>query len=236
MNERIAVPSFVTAADMPATYALLSDQDAMNMKAYGMGYFAKRGLLAFLKDFFRDPENSGGTFHFVSEAETTTHPGDTLRIISNLSQDQKTVENRPMIVVTRTSTTPDTPTFKSGMRGRDMLSGDEVREHVTHIGFNLGVYSRVPDEAERLAEIVMHVVNCYNDELRNLFGWHKVRATGMGPQTPVQVDSQITLACVTVSVQGQYVTAYRKSKKAKKLAFVPIISGVAMDGDGTPRP
>lgn len=232
MSEPMVITG-VNPETMPEIYKLLSDQEMQDSRSYGMGRYVKRALIAFFKDYFRDPSNSDGRFQYADKSAVPVKAGRMIGISADFSYGKANADDRPLLVVRRISTGFDHPAFQSGMKRQDMISGDLQREYLAQMSFSIEAYCGVQDEAELLGEFTAHIINSYNDELRHILGFNRVFAGNVGPASPVKLDSAATLWCVSTQVQASVRVTYKKSPKQKKLSRVAL-HPTPLDADGHP--
>ena len=207
--------------ETPHIFELLNDENAQFRRGYGMAGYAKRTLIALLKDFYRKPENTDGAFqYYPDDRGRATNPLHGIRIEDRFVYDRNNIDPRPALVVIRQSLTAQTKSLGEGFIFKDFRLGTSTISRMNNIDFTINAYSQQGDEAERLAEITFRLIEAYSAELRSLLGWTFIDPGTMGPETPYVVDSRIDYVYVPISISGQFSVEYTKTPKAKKLSFV----------------
>jgi hypothetical protein len=103
-----------------------------------------------------------------------------------------------------------------------MKTGEEERQAIHDISFDVIAASRVGDEAELLADITFGAINAFNDELRSELGWQSIGALNMSGENPVTMDSRPDMITCVVSLSGNMRARYRRTVNASRLSFVVI--------------
>lgn len=217
--------SIVGIQGTPNIDFLLSNDEFRQFGAMGMSAYAKRALIAFLKDFYRDPENTGGRFVYIPSDESAANiPGKSLKITDRFAYDQDVVGGRPALVVARRSTTRNQTGMMMGMKHRSMTSGIMERESVNDISFDVTAYAREGEVAEILASLTYEIINSFAEDLRRLLKWHHIASVSVGAESMIRGADQgrPDITMVPVAVRGQFRVKFIKTPQATKLALVEV--------------
>lgn len=208
---------------------------------FGMAGYTKRAVIAFLREFFADPENTKGygddegQFVYFEDDTPEANPGaapkNRLDIVDRLSYDQNTADGRPKIVIIRGQMNRDPKTIDNGTLHKDIGFGKSVRQSIKHVSIQIIVKSGNGDEAERLADIVFEAISAFAPSLREVLGWDSIDSVDMSPENPDEIDSVVESTTVVITVAGQLTSNYEVTKSAKKMGGVEICKQPTMIGN-----
>lgn len=201
----------------------LDDPEMKKMRLLAMGSYARRALAVFFQVYFQNPHNSDG--QFVAVPKDTPLGDNQLRVLDRYTFNNSAGDARPALVVARRSTRRLNWSLGTGMRQKNIRTGETERSFDHAFAYDLIAVARDGVRAELLADLVMGAVNVFNDELRSILGWQSIGAPEMGPENAVLLTPRPDLMTVTVQLTGTMRARYRKTTNANKLSYV-ITGGV----------
>jgi hypothetical protein len=222
---------------------LLANPKTRFSKPFGMAGYAKRAVIAFLKDFYKDDKNTTGPndpegqFVYYGEDDVDSNQGklptNAIAIVDRYAYDQQRADPRPKLVVVRGGVSRQPRTLDGGMVRRQLLQGKVERQTVKSVSLQIVAASREGDEAERLADITFEMINAFSEKFRKLLGWEQIETLEISPESPADVDSRPDFVTVSIGVSGVVLSTFIRSRHG------PTFSGTTdpnqvINNDGKP--
>lgn len=195
----------------------------MGLPSYGVS-----ALMAFLSDFFLDPENSGGR-HITplpDNAEARMPGGKYLFINEQFSWDQDQINTRGRIVVTGPDATTAPVGISRGMLNQNLLTGRRTNLSLSNQNFMLEAYAREGTAAQELAQLTWSALHTFSANARARLGFVKIDPPTLGHERtvyPPAGSSRQELVMCPVSVMIVLPVTYDTFPTGPKLARLGLI-------------
>jgi len=218
----------------PYTDLLLENLRSQREAAMGLPSFGVSALMAFLNDFFHDPENSAGRFVTPDpdNEEARIPSGKFLYINEQFSWDMDRVNSRGRLVVTGPDATFSPVGLSRGMLSQNMLTGRRTNLSLSSQSFTIEAYAKEGPAAQLLAQLAFSAIHTYSAGIRAKFNLVKIDAPALGRERPMfhqSGSSRQELTMCPVSVTMMLTTKYDTFPTGPKLARL----GITVEDDQT---
>jgi len=186
---------------------LLSNPQSVREQAMGLPSYVVSALMAFLNDFFHDPENSAGRFvtPLPDHEEARVPSGKYLYINEQFSWGMDQINTRGRIVVTGPDASTSPVGIARGMMNQNLLTGRRTNMSLSNQNFMVEAYAREGTAAQALAQLAFSALHTFSASARSKLGFVQLSSITLGRERPVFPPSgssrqELTMCPVGVTI------------------------------------
>lgn len=175
-------------------------------KAMGLPYYGVGAMIALLKDFFLDPENSGGEYVTAPPgADGGSDPGRYLQVADRFEWGENIANPKPRLVVSFSGAARQPVGLGMGFEKHNWSTGRTTRRSLVTSRYDVMVYSRSIMTSERIAGTVLTAIHAYAPKIREVLDMVKIDSTNINPAIPVfpggqQSRLELVMSAVTINM------------------------------------
>jgi hypothetical protein len=207
---------------------LLGNPQSVREGAMGLPSYGVSALMAYLNDFFHDPENSAGRFAtpLPDDEEARIPSGKFLYINEQFSWDMDQVNTRGRIVVTGPDASTSPVGIARGMLNQNLLTGHRTNLSLSNHNYTVEAYAREGAAAQALAQLAFSSLHTFSANARARLGLVRIDSITLGRERsvfPPAGSSRQELTMCPVGVMLMITMKYDTFPDAPKLARLGLI-------------
>lgn len=189
--------------------------------------FMENSFLSFLQAIFSSFPPDRNCFHFSDDPDKTE-----IKIEGQNTDNLKTVDTRPKIVVARGSVSVETSGINNQVGSQNVSL--QKRKYATIRSGTVGIscYSRSDIEADQIAEICADTIESLASVIRQACGFLEVRSLAIGQRAMIKSDAIpelfVTPVLIKVKLTKNYTVEITDPVKLRKIIYGYIIEPVGL--------